>query len=336
MRKLYYILIVTLVFSSCRPEDTVKSIFNGEAFGTTYSIVVTDTKAVDLHFEIDSVIAVVNQSMSTYIPTSDISKINRGDSSVVVDHMFEEVYKLSETIYNKTGGYFDPTVGVLVNAWGFGPGKMMELNDKKIDSLMNYVGFSKVKITDDHRIEKQHPSIYFDFNAIAKGYAIDRIGVALDHKGLKNYLIEVGGEVLSKGYNTDSNKQWVVGIDDPQAIDRSNPIRLLTLSNKALASSGNYRKYRIDPKTGEKYVHTINALTGYTENSKVLAVSVLANDCATADGYATSFMAMGLKKTMELVQSDPALEAYVVYLDQYDLTQSWSSKGFKAVFLPKE
>ncbi len=337
MNKFLYILTLSYLVVSCGSNVYInKSQFRGEAFGTTYSIIVTDNKSVDLHFEIDSVIKVVNQSMSTYIPSSDISRINRGDTRVLVDHMFRDVFELSDQIYQKTGGYFDPTVGVLVNAWGFGPGEKMDLTDMKVDSLMQYVGYSKVKLTEDHHIVKEHPSIYFDFNAIAKGYAIDRLGVALDQRGLKNYLIEVGGEIVTKGINTASNKEWVVGIDDPLAEDRSNPIRLIQLKDRALASSGNYRKFRVDPETGVKYVHTINALTGYTQNSNVLAVSVLADNCATADGYATAFMAMGLEKTMNLVQGDSKLEAFVVYLDEDNQTATWASEGFKSAFLSKE
>jgi len=330
--------IIAILFSSCKNNDQqiYKSQFNGEAFGTTYSIIITGSETVDVHQEIDSVIRVVNQSMSTYIPTSDISRINKGDTSVVVDHMFEEVFLLSATVHQKTGGYFDPTVGVLVNAWGFGPGKQIALNDRKIDSLMTYVGFSKVQLTENRQLIKSNPAIYFDFNAIAKGYAIDRLGKVLSDKGFDNYLIEVGGELITKGINTSSKKPWVVGIDDPLAKDRSHPIRLLTLKNKALASSGNYRKFRVDPISGEKYVHTINPLTGYTQNSKVLAVSVLANDCATADAYATSFMAMGLQKTKALIASEDELDAFVVYLDEENQMQTLSSKGFKSAFLSKE
>lgn len=337
MKRIFYIVVLSFFVVSCGSDVHFnKSQFRGEAFGTTYSIIVTDTKTVDLHTEIDSVIQVVNQSLSTYIPNSDISKINQGDTSIVVDHMFRDVFNLSDEIYQKTSGYFDPTVGVLVNAWGFGPGKQIDMNEHIIDSLMNYVGYSKVKMTDDFRIIKDHPSIYFDFNAIAKGYAIDRLGAALDQRGLENYLIEVGGEILSKGINTVSKKEWVVGIDDPLAEDRSNPIRLLKLKDRALASSGNYRKFRVDPSSGEKYVHTINALTGYTMNSKVLAVSVLANDCGTADGYATAFMAMGLEKTKQLIESDASLDAFVVYLDEADQTAIWASEGFKEAFLSRE
>lgn len=335
--KHFIVVFVAIILISCGSDVPINKFqFRGEAFGTSYSIIITDTKSVDLHFEIDSVIKVVNQSMSTYIPTSDISKINQGDSTVVVDPMFRAVFELSNELYIKTGGYFDPTVGVLVNAWGFGPGEKLDLNPHRIDSLMTYVGYSKVKLTDDHRIVKEHPAIYFDFNAIAKGYAIDRLGATLDQKGFKNYLVEVGGEIITKGINTVSAKEWVVGIDDPSAEDRSNPIRLLSLKNRALASSGNYRKFRVDPETGQKYVHTINAFTGYTENSNVLAVSVLAKDCATADGYATSFMAMGLEKTQKFLENEPDLEAFVVYLDQANQTTTWASEGFKSVFLSKE
>ena len=303
----------------------------GNALGTTYSIIYISKEPFDFQKEIDSVFHVLNQSLSTYIPTSDISKINDGDSTLTVDHMFEEVFTISTEVYKKSHGYFDPTVGVLANAWGFGPGEQMELDSLSVDSLLNYVGWDKVQLSDDKTIQKDYPSIRFDFNAVAKGYAIDRLGVLLDQKGIKNYLVEVGGEVLTKGTNKVSEKRWTVGIDDPQ-VEIGRQLKLIvSLEDKAMASSGNYRKFRIDSITGEKYVHTIDPKTGYTKNSAVLATSVVASNCAEADAFATAFMAMDLTDSKKVLEKEDHLEAYIIYLDDAGNTQEFMTPGFTAL-----
>ena len=328
MKKIGLGIVVLLYCVSCGNRLQRKD-FVGGALGTSYSIIAITADEKDLQQEIDSVFRVINASLSTYIPDSDISKINDGDSTVVVDAMFKEVFQLSKRIFKETGGYFDPTVGTLVNAWGFGPERKLELDSLKVDSLLRYVGFSKVSLTPQNRIKKQSPEIYIDFNAIAKGYAIDRLAAMMDAQGIENYLIEVGGEIVSKGENTIKEKPWVVGIDDPQMeIGRSSKL-LIELTDKALASSGNYRKFRIDEVTGKKYVHTVNPKTGFTQNSNTLAVTILANDCATADAYATAFMAMDLDEAFKLISNDKELEAYIVYLDDKGETQEFLTNGFK-------
>jgi len=328
--------LLTLLFISCGPKAPTKFKMQGAALGTTYGITYIATTEVLQPAVIDSLLYEINQSMSTYWPASDISKINKGDLSVVVEPMFQEVFALSNTIYKASGGYFDPTVGTLVNAWGFGPEAAIAMNTARVDSLMQYVGFNKVSMAAG-RIEKQSPEIYFDFNAIGKGYAIDRIGLVLDRLGLTNYLIEVGGELLAKGQNTLTQKKWLVGIDHPENEDRAAPIVLLQLEDQALASSGNYRKFRVDATSGQKFVHTINPLSGYTENSATLAASVLTPNCAMADGYATAFMAMGYEKAIALVAADPLLEVFLVYLDPLSsaLTQ-YMSPGFERAVYRKE
>lgn len=267
--------------------------------------------------------------MSTYIPSSDISRINSGDTTVIVDHMFKDVFELSQKVYKSTNGYFDPTVGPLVNAWGFGPGKQLTLDSTKVDSLLRYVGFDKVSLTIDNQIKKASSEIFFDFNAIAKGYAIDRLGAMLNEKGVKNYLVEVGGEVLTKGINQLSGNKWSVGIDDPQVEIGRELKSIVELENMAMASSGNYRKFRIDPETGEKYVHTIDPKTGYTKNSKILAASVIAQDCASADAYATAFMAMDLEESKKLLGNEDGLEAYIIFLDDNGAAQEFMTDGFR-------
>lgn len=333
--KTYILAILVTVGSlqSCKQDKTdyIRNQNTGGALGTSYSIISITPEVMDLQQEIDSVFAVVNQSLSTYIPESDISRINSGDTTVVVDKMFQEVLGLSKSIHQETNGFFDPTVGTLVNAWGFGPERQISMDSLKIDSLLNFVGLNKITLDDNHRIVKANPNIYLDFNAIAKGYAIDRLAAMLDAKDIENYLIEVGGELVAKGKNTIKDKFWTVGIDDPEMEGSRATKILIHLNDKALASSGNYRKYRVDEETGKKFVHTVNPITGYTQISNTLAVTVLADNCATADAYATAFMAMNLDEAFKLINENEKLEAYIIYIDENGITKEYSTEGFKSV-----
>lgn len=327
-----YLLLLLLAVTSC--TNGINRNFNsGEALGTTYNIIYLTDGPLDLQQQFDSVFRAVNASMSTYIPESDISRINRGDSTVVIDTMFREVMAISGEVHKRTGGYFDPTVGVLVNAWGFGPGTSMVMDTASVDSLLEYVGFEKLTIRPDFTIRKQHPGIFLDFNAVAKGYTIDRLAAVLDRYGVEHYLVEVGGELIGKGMNLLKEKPWVVGIDDPQ-VEEGRVLKVrVQLKDRALASSGNYRKFRIDPASGRKYVHTIDPISGFTKNSNVLAASVLANSCAVADAYATAFMAMDLDESIKLLVEQKELEAYIIYLDEEGKTKEFMTTGFKEIVL---
>ncbi len=323
------LLVITALFIISCASSTPEIIRNqnvGGALGTSYNIIYLADKELDYQQEIDSVFVVINKSMSTYMADSDISKINAGDSTLVVDTMFQEVFELSHEIYKNTNGYFDPTVGTLVNAWGFGPGQQIQLDSTRVDSLMQYVGFDKVVLTSKNTIRKENKNIYFDFNAIAKGYAIDRLAVLMDQKGIENYLVEVGGEVLAKGKNTLRNRPWGVEIQDPEKEAAKVSIRL---KNKAMASSGNYRKFRIDSVTGNKYVHTVDPLTGFTKNGKTLGVNILAETCAEADAYATAFMAMDVTSAVEILSKTESLNAYIIYFDDNGKTTEFMTAGFK-------
>ncbi|MFT5735959.1 MAG: thiamine biosynthesis lipoprotein [Maribacter sp.] len=333
--KRYSLIVLCSILFSCASEkkEIIKNGSTGGVFGTSYSIIYLGDKTLDYQQEIDSVFHVVNTSLSTYIPDSDISKINRGDSTLQIDHMFQDVFELSKEIHRVTKGYFDPTVGVLVNAWGFGPEQQMLTDSISVDSLLQFVGFDKVQISKEHKVLKENLNIYFDFNAIAKGYAIDRVAVLLDEKGIQNYLIEIGGEVVGKGINTIKSKPWAVGIDNPESEFNREPKIAIRLNNRALASSGNYRKFRIDEATGQKYVHTIDPITGFTKNSNTLGVTILAEDCATADGYATACMAMDLEQAKQLVLSDDSLDAYIIYADDKGIIQEFLTEGFKNLIL---
>jgi thiamine biosynthesis lipoprotein len=317
-----------LCISGCSSVPLEEQTYQGAALGTSYAVKLFSAEQADFQPGIDSVFQVINQSMSTYWPDSDISRINNGDTTVAVDEQFREVFNTSKTIYRKTGGYFDPTVGILVDAWGFGPGSSLEMDSMVVDSLLRYVGFNKVSLRPDNRIEKADPAIRFDFNAIAKGYAIDRLAVFLDNQGISDYLIEVGGELRSRGINQAKKQPWLVGIDDPQVLQGRAIKQIVRLTDQSMASSGNYRKFRIDSLSGQKYVHTIDPLTGYTRNSNILATSVLAPECMVADAYATAFMAMDLKRSKMILADSPELEGYIIYLDQAGNTQEFMTPGF--------
>ncbi|WP_310992556.1 FAD:protein FMN transferase [Aequorivita marina] len=330
MKKLLFIPFVFL-FLFCTEKEPTPIYLQGDAFGTTYHIQLFAKKDASFQKGLDSVIAAVNHSVSTYIPSSDISKVNRGDSTLVVDSIFTEVFDISSEIHKQTKGYFDPTVGALRNAYGFGDVKpLKKIDSTTLDSLMEYVGFHKVKRNKDGTISKEHPQIYFDFNAVAKGYGIDCLGRYLESVGVTDYLIELGGEILAKGENLSKHKQWVAGIEtiDSELGDR-NFGASVKLKNVGMASSGNYRKFRIDSATGKKYVHTLNPLTGSAEQSDVTSATVLAPTCAEADAYATSFMALGLERSKTLLNELADVEAYLTYADSLSQDQVFITEGFK-------
>jgi len=330
MKKLFFIPLL-LLFIFCEKKEATHRFLQGEAFGTTYNIQFYSENDIDFKKGLDSVIDAVNHSVSTYIPDSDISKVNKGDSTVVVDSIFREVFEISAEVNKKTNGYFDPTIGVLRNAYGFGDVKpLKEIDSTTLDSLMKYVGFHKVKIKSDGTISKEYPQIYFDFNAVAKGFGIDCLGRYLESKGVTDYLIELGGEILAKGENIQKGQEWVVGIEavDSELENRSFEATV-KLKNVGMASSGNYRKFRIDSLTGKKYVHTLNPLTGSAEMSDVTSSTVIAPTCGVADAYATSFMALGLEKSKELLKSLPNVEAYLTYTDSLNQHRVFVTDGFK-------
>lgn len=326
---LAYILFTSVTLSSCSNEPRlVEKSLSGYTIGTTYHIKYLSEDGKSYQQEVDSIYDVITKSMSTYEPSSDISKINKGDTTIVVDHMFVDVYKASQKIWHETDGVFDPTIGIMVNAWGFGPsGQLNNLNKAKVKELMKTVGFDKTRILGNGIFEKDYPQTQIDFNAIAKGYTLDRVAVLFDQKGINNYLIEIGGEIVAKGNKLNGSK-WRIGIDDPNQSDSRPLTAIIDITDKAMATSGNYRRFRIDSLTGEKYVHTIDAKTGFTSRSNMLSASVMADDCTLADGYATTFMAMGLEETKLFLDKHPEIEAYLIYTDDDGNWKKYMTKEF--------
>ena len=325
------VIIVLTLFISCKKNTPNFQIIQGEAQGSTYSIKYIANEELVTKNQIDSLLLAFDLSLSTYRTDSKISKINKGDSTVVVDDFFIKTFKASNQIYNETNGLFDPTIGVLVNAYGFGPNhQRRELNQLQVDSLLNFVGFNKVDLNPNHTISKTFQNTYFDFNAIAQGYAVDVVSDFLKFKGIENGIVEIGGEILGFGKNTIDDKNWVIGIDDPlQKPEERTLIAKIKLENLGMATSGNYRKVVIDSITGEKFVHTINPKTGKPQKGKILSATVLAPTCIMADGYATAFMVMDIEQSIIFAKKHPDLYVFFIYADANNKEQQYKNENFE-------
>jgi len=326
------LLLMTLFLSCQTMEEKQTQRIQGYALGTSYSISYSAPQLPETYLErqVDSIFEVLNQSLSTYLPTSDISKINQGDSLLKIDSHFVKVYQKASEVWEASQGYFDPTVGALVNAYGFGPGKpLKQISAQQRDSILNFTGWDKTSLTDQGTIKKEHPKVYFDFNALAKGYVVDVIADFLRLEKVSSFLVEIGGEIVAQGKSPKSNALWRVAIDDPQQGEERKLIQVIALDNQALATSGNYRKYSIQEETGARWVHSINPKTGEANPSSILSVSVLAPDCMTADAYATALMVMPFGQSKALISDHPELEAYWILADSLGGVKEVFSKGFQ-------
>ncbi len=326
-----------MVMVACQPSVNEKVyLIEGEAQGSTYHIKYIAERDENLKPAIDSILEVIDRSMSTYRSDSAISKINQGDTTVVVDEHFRKVFEASQQIWQESEGLFDPTVGVLVNAWGFGKQKISEADlptDKKIDSLRKYVGFDKVALTEKNFIKKRYTEILFDFNAIAQGYTSDVVANYLSARGIKNYIVEIAGEMYLKGKNTVEDKSWTIGVENPlRPLDDRDLVATIQFTNQGLATSGNYRKVWTD-SNGRKYVHSINPLTGRATQSDVLSATVVAPSTMLADGYATMFMVMGLAKSKAFFEKHPDLAVLLVYSDDKHQEATYKTKSFEKLII---
>ncbi|MFC5196436.1 FAD:protein FMN transferase [Bizionia hallyeonensis] len=322
MKKLGFLFLMLIILVSCKQEATNTKL-SGPVFGTMYSVIYDSE--VNYQPQFDSLFAVINSSMSTYISDSDISKLNRNETVSVDDH-FLNVFNNAKTIYHATNGAFDPTIGAVVNAWDFGPeGKIMALDSLKIDSLMLGVGFNKVSIKNNTIIKPA--STFIDFNAIAKGYGVDVIGLFLESKNVKNYLVEIGGEIRTRGTNIEKQSSWKVGVEMPHFDGEQSILNAISLKNESMATSGTYRKFKIDDQ-GNRYSHIIDTKTGYPSKTNLLSISVIAENCMIADAYATAFKAMGIEKVEEFLKAHPELKVFLIFENDLNEFETVSINGF--------
>ncbi|MFZ4456690.1 MAG: FAD:protein FMN transferase [Bacteroidales bacterium] len=298
----------------------------GEIFGSTYHIKYQHSS--DLQPKIDSILKAYDESVSPYKPNSIISRINRNDSAVVLDNWMETLIKVGIQVGKETDGAFDITIEPLVEAWGFSFKKKRNMNPALVDSLKALVDYRKIKVA-NHRLIKEDSKITVDCISMGDGYATDIIADFLEKEGIKNYLVEIGGEIKVKGINSSSDI-WNLGIDKP--VDQSDTTvaeiqQILKFSNGALSTSGNYRNFYY--KDGKKYAHTIDPKTGYPVQHSLLSATIISPSCIEADAYSTACMVIGLEKSLELLKKLPHLEGYFIYSDAKGAMRVTYTAGFK-------
>lgn len=312
MKKSYLVILLfsLITLNSCNQNKYYY--VQGLAQGTTYHITYEGTK--DYSSEITDILRRFDMSLSAYIDNSLLSRLNNNDSTAIPDKWFTDVFNKSKEIYQVSDGMFDITVGPLVKAWGFLKDTTVHVDSASIKKMLTIVGMDKVRIVNG-KLVKDNPNIVIDVNAIAQGYSVDVVGDFLEKNNVRNYLVEIGGELKVKGVNP-KNEPWRVGIDKPvegNQVEGANLQTILNVTNKAIATSGNYRAFHIE--NGIKYAHSINPKTGYPTKNNLLSASIIADDCITADGYATACMVSGLQKSMDILKKVKGLDAYFVYSD---------------------
>jgi thiamine biosynthesis lipoprotein len=315
MRKLLLPLIVIIVCaiaayrSMIKPETPYQHL-EGSVFGTIYHITYQGDE--DYHDEIRATFKNFDASLSMFNPTSIISRFNQNDSTVVADEYFTTVFRKSMSVSEATGGAFDITVAPLVNLWGFGFKKNDSVSPATVDSIRSFVGYRMVQLSDSGRLVKQDERTILDASSVAKGYACDVIAGVLRAHGVTNYMVEIGGEIALNGTN-DKGNAWTIGINKPTE-DASNTLteidNVLQMTSGGMATSGNYRNFYY--QNGKRVAHTIDPRTGYPIQQDILSSTVLAEDCMTADAYATAFMVLGKERSLEVLARDTTLCAYFI------------------------
>lgn len=324
---LLLLVVGTIYVIRSNPQAVPYQQEEGAIFGTFYHV--TYQCDSSLQEEIERELRRVDASLSPFNDSSVISRINRGEN-MKPDSMFVHVFRLSKDISEATRGAFDITVAPLVNAWGFGFKNEKDITPAKIDSLLQFVGFQKISLKEGE-IVKQDPRVILDCSAIAKGYGSDVIAQTFERKGVKNYMVEIGGEIVVKGVNP-KGKKWKVGINKPveDSLSEANVVQtILNVTDIAIATSGNYRNYYY--RDGKKYAHTIDPHSGYPVQHSILSSTVLAKDCATADAYATAFMVLGLEASKEVLEVHPEIQACFIYADEKGENQLFMTPGIKAL-----
>jgi thiamine biosynthesis lipoprotein len=306
-------ILVFLV--ACQPQQTTERnqvVFGGEAQGTTYTVKYIGEEVESIPKQMDSLLKAIDASMSTYLESSTIVKLNKGDSAEV-EAIFVDVFKLSKRMSHETDGAFDPTLAPVIEAWGFDFSQPQSMDSSKVDSLLAFCGFEQF-VLDGRTLHKKSRGAKLNFNAVAQGYSVDLMAELLRKKELSDYYVELGGEVIAAGLNQDS-VPWRIGIDKPQGQNLERELSaIVSLENQAMVTSGNYRKsLEVD---GRKYSHSIDPKTGFPVKHNLLSVTILAEEAAVADAVATACMVMGLEKSKAFLAANNEYEAIFIYSDK--------------------
>lgn len=328
--KIRTICVIGVLFcfaASCKKSPTEFTTLQGNAQGTTFRIVYQDSLSRDFSGDVQQLFKDIDQSMSLWVDSSIISKVNAGETDVELDEHFIRVFNNSQRIAEITNGSFDITVAPLVKAWGFSFKKdLPPPTGSQIDSLNQFVGYQQVSIG-GQRLIRQKDNVSVDFNAIAQGYSVDAVAEFLESNNIVNYMIEIGGEVRANGINS-RNEPWNIGIDKPVEGGERKLQAVVSLKNQSLATSGSYRKFI--ERDGKKYSHTIDPKTGYSVTHNLLSASVIADNCTEADGYATACMVLGIEKSLELAEK-AGFEVYLIFENENGEFEVAKSDGFEVL-----
>lgn len=326
MRKLIWVasslMLLAMTFTSCAKQPQ-KMVLQGLVQGSYYAITYYDEEGRNFQQEIDSIFHAVDMSVNLWVDSSVICKVNRNED-VALDQIFIENFEVAQRAAALSDGYFDPTISPLVSAWGFSAKNphLPPLTSHLIDSLKQLVDYRKVRI-EDGKLIKENPAMKLDFNAIAQGYTTDLVGALLEAKGIKSYIVDVGGEIFARGTKPDG-KPWVVGIEKPAADWDSERVvqQRVELEDKGIVTSGSYRKYV--ERDGKRYSHCIDPMTGYPVEHNLLSATVIAENATWADALASVCMVMGMERSLELIKTLEGVEVYYIFVNDRNELETYS------------
>ena len=329
MRKVFLWLIGLVVLSCCdRPPQ--KIVLQGLAQGSYYAVTYFDEQGRNFQHEVDSIFHAVDISVNLWVDSSIISKVNRNEA-VTLDSIFIDNFNIAQQAAQLSNGYFDPTISPIVAAWGFSYKNGDSITPQLIDSLKGLVDYRKIRI-ENGKVVKDNPAIQLDFNAIAQGYTSDLIARFLESRGITNFIVDTGGEIMARGSKSNGS-HWSVGIEKPaENMDAERIVQTrITLRDKGLVTSGSTRKYV--ERNGRRYSHCIDPTTGYPVEHQVLSVTVLAESSVWADALASICMVMGMETSLPLIESMDGVEAYYIFVNEQNALETFATEGFKALII---
>lgn len=328
MKKIVLLITGLLVLASCNKPQ--KIVLQGLAQGSYYAVTYFDEQGRNFQHEIDSIFHAVDMSVNLWVDSSIISKVNRNEE-VTLDSIFINNFNIAQEAAQLSDGYFDPTISPIVAAWGFSYKTGDSITPQLIDSLKQLVDYRKIRI-ENEKIVKESPSIQLDFNAIAQGYTSDLIAHFLESRGIENYLVDTGGEIMARGEKPDG-KPWIVGIEKPaENWDSEQVVQTrIALRDKGLVTSGSTRKYV--ERNGKRYSHCIDPKTGYPVEHQLLSVTVLADNSVWADALASICMVMGKEKSLPLIENLDEVEAYYIYVNERNELETFATNGFQSLII---
>lgn len=329
MKKNILLIITAISLLSCVKQPK-KMTLQGLAQGSYYAITYFDDKGRNFQREVDSIFHAIDVSVNLWVDSSIICKVNRNED-VTLDQIFIDNFNIAQQASRLSDGYFDPTISPIVAAWGFSSKTGDSITPQLIDSLKQVVDFRKIRI-ENGKVVKGNPAMQLDFNAIAQGYTSDLIAKFLESKGIKNYLVDTGGEIMARG-EKPNGQPWIVGIEKPADNWDSEQVvqTRIALRDKGLVTSGSTRKYV--ERNGKRYSHCIDPKTGYPVEHNILSATVLAENSVWADALASICMVMGMEQSLPIIENIDGVEAYYIFVNEQNELETFATAGFKALAL---